>query len=56
MQALGAALWTGESEQPGILREIATAAWAVPPGPAPPKRRTCCSTRSRSGTQADWGA
>jgi DNA-binding CsgD family transcriptional regulator len=31
MQALGAALWTGESEQPGILREVATAARTAPP-------------------------
>jgi DNA-binding CsgD family transcriptional regulator len=37
MQALGAALWTGESEQPGILREIATAARTAPPRSAPPR-------------------
>ena len=35
LQALGAALWAGESEQPGILREIAAAARAAPPGPVP---------------------
>jgi len=35
LQALGAALWAGESEQPGILYEIAAAARAAPPGPAP---------------------
>src|SRR3954469_18020901 len=36
MEALGAALWTGESEQPGILREIAMAARAAPRRSAPP--------------------
>jgi DNA-binding CsgD family transcriptional regulator len=35
MQALGAAIWTGESEQPGVLREIATAAREAPAGPPP---------------------
>jgi hypothetical protein len=30
MEALGAALWTGESEQPGTLRKIATAARTAP--------------------------
>jgi DNA-binding CsgD family transcriptional regulator len=35
LQALGAALWAGESEQPGILREIAAAASTAPPGPVP---------------------
>ena len=37
MEALGAALWTGESEQPGILREIAAAARAAPRRSAPPR-------------------
>ncbi|MFI5891076.1 AAA family ATPase [Actinoplanes sp. NPDC051513] len=37
MQALGAAIWTGESEQPGVLREIATAARQAPPGPPEPR-------------------
>ena len=36
MQALGAALWTGESEQPGILRQIAAAARTAPPASSPP--------------------
>ena len=35
LQALGAALWAGESEQPGMLREIAAAARLAPPGPVP---------------------
>jgi hypothetical protein len=34
-EATGAALWAGESEQPGILREIAAAARAAPAGPVP---------------------
>ena len=35
LQALGAAIWAGESEQPGILREVAAAARAAPTGPEP---------------------
>ena len=35
LQALGAALWAGESEQPGILRETAAAARTAPPAPVP---------------------
>ncbi|HEX6524658.1 MAG TPA: LuxR C-terminal-related transcriptional regulator, partial [Streptosporangiaceae bacterium] len=35
LQALGAAIWAGDSEQPGILREIAAATRAAPPGPMP---------------------
>ena len=35
LQALGAALWAGESEQPGMLREIAAASRLAPPGPVP---------------------
>ena len=35
LQAFGAALWAGESEQPGVLGEIAAAARTAPPGPAP---------------------
>ncbi len=37
LQALGAAIWTGESEQPGILRGTAAAARTAPPGPVPPR-------------------
>jgi DNA-binding CsgD family transcriptional regulator len=37
LQALGAAIWTGESEQPGILREIAAAARTAPDSPEPPR-------------------
>ena len=35
LQALGAAIWAGDSEQPGILREVAAAARTAPAGPAP---------------------
>jgi DNA-binding CsgD family transcriptional regulator len=35
LQALGAALWAGDSEQPGILREIAAAARSAPPALVP---------------------
>ncbi len=35
LQALGAALWAGQAEQPGILREVATAARTAPPSPWP---------------------
>ena len=37
LQALGAALWAGESEQSGILREVAAAARTAPPAPVPPR-------------------
>jgi DNA-binding CsgD family transcriptional regulator len=37
LQALGAAIWAGESEQPGALSEIATATRAGPTGPVPPR-------------------
>jgi hypothetical protein len=30
LQALGAALWAGESEQPGILREVASSPCSAP--------------------------
>jgi hypothetical protein len=35
LQALGAALWAGESEQSGIMREVAAAARTAPPAPPP---------------------
>jgi len=35
MQALGAALWIGESERPGMLGEVAVAARAAPAAPGP---------------------
>jgi len=37
LQALGAAIWAGEPEQPGTLREIAAATRSAPPGPVPPR-------------------
>ncbi|MGO9779843.1 MAG: AAA family ATPase [Streptosporangiaceae bacterium] len=37
LQALGAAIWAGESDQPGALREIAAAARTAPSGPVPPR-------------------
>jgi DNA-binding CsgD family transcriptional regulator len=37
LQAIGAAIWTGESEQPGILGEIAAATRTAPSGPVPPR-------------------
>ena len=37
VQALGAALWTGESQRPGILRDVTAAVRAAPPPPAPPR-------------------
>ena len=49
LQALGAALWAGESEQPGILLEIATAARAAPPARYPLARQTSCWTDWLSG-------
>jgi DNA-binding CsgD family transcriptional regulator len=35
LQAIGAALWSGEDGHPGILRRIAAAARTAPSGPAP---------------------
>jgi DNA-binding CsgD family transcriptional regulator len=37
LQALGAAIWAGESEQPGTLTEIAAATRTAPPSPVPPR-------------------
>ena len=37
LQALGAAIWAGESEQPGSLSEIAAATQTAPSGPEPPR-------------------
>jgi DNA-binding CsgD family transcriptional regulator len=37
LQALGAAVWAGDTDQPGTLAEIAAATRTAPPGPAPPR-------------------
>jgi DNA-binding CsgD family transcriptional regulator len=37
LQALGAAIWAGESDQPGDLTKIAAAARAAPAAPVPPR-------------------
>src|SRR5262249_45127280 len=36
LEALGAAIWAGDLDRPGALREAAAAARAPPPAPAPP--------------------
>ncbi len=37
LEALGAAMWAGDLDNPGSLREAAEAARAAPPGPQPPR-------------------
>ena len=37
LEALGAAMWVGDLERPGAVREAAEAARAAPPGPDPPR-------------------
>ncbi len=37
LQAVGAAIWAGETERPDLLRELAAAARTAPPGPVPPR-------------------
>jgi DNA-binding CsgD family transcriptional regulator len=37
LEALRAAIWAGDLTHPGDLREVAEAARAAPPGPAPPR-------------------
>ena len=37
LEALGAALWVGDLDSPGRVREAAEAARAAPPGPDPPR-------------------
>ena len=37
LQALGAAIWAGETDQPGALTEIAAATRTAPPAPVPPR-------------------
>ena len=37
LEALGAAMWAGDLDRPGGLREAAEAARAAPPGPEPPR-------------------
>ncbi len=36
LEALGAAIWAGDLDRPGMIREAAEAAAAAPPGPGPP--------------------
>ncbi len=38
LEALGAAMWVGDLDSPGGVREAAEAARAAPPGPDPPRR------------------
>ena len=37
LEALGAAMWAGDLDRPGGMREAAEAARAAPPGPEPPR-------------------
>jgi DNA-binding CsgD family transcriptional regulator len=37
LEALGAAMWSGDLDGPGGVLEVATAALAAPPGPDPPR-------------------
>jgi len=37
LEALGAAIWAGDLDSPGSVREVAEAARAAPPGPDPPR-------------------
>jgi ATP/maltotriose-dependent transcriptional regulator MalT len=37
LEALGAVVWAGDVDSPGVLRAAAEAARAAPPGPAPPR-------------------
>ena len=37
LEALGAAMWAGDLDNPGDLKEAAEAAHAAPPGPEPPR-------------------
>ncbi len=49
LEALGAAMWVGDLDSPGGVREAAEAARAAPPGPTRRAGWTSCSTGSRCG-------
>jgi hypothetical protein len=48
LEALSAAMWVGDLDRPGGVREAAEAARAAPPVPNRRVRWTSCSTRLRS--------